>query len=123
MRQPPPNMEDDWADLEPESARTGSRTMLTVGIGIVVLFGLVLCGVAVYFVWTQLLSDPAEGDTPAIVLPTSAVAETAAALTAQPNIAATSTLHISAPTVPASSGTVTSVRRSTTPTIDGSLGE
>ena len=123
MQKPPPNMEDDWAGLEPESARTGSRTVLTAGIGIVVLFGLVLCGVAVYFVWTQLLTDPTEADAPAIVVPTSAVAETAAAATSPPNIAPTSTLPIAGPTVPASSGAVTAVRLTAQPTIDGSLGE
>ncbi|MBK8904698.1 MAG: hypothetical protein IPM53_26195 [Anaerolineaceae bacterium] len=123
MQKPPSNMDDDWIGLEPESSRSGSRVMLTAGIGIVVLFGLVVCGVAVYFLWSQLVDDTPEADEPEIVLPTSAAAETAVALTTQPDIAPTTTLPISGPTVPASSGTVTAVRLAVPPAIDGSLGE
>lgn len=123
MQKPPPNMEDDWIGLEPESSRPGSRMMMTAGIGIVVLFGLVVCGVAGYFIWNELVGDAPEEEAPAIVVPTSAAAETAAALTSPPDIAPTSTLPIAGPTVPASDSAVTAVRLSAQPTIDGSLGE
>ncbi|MCB8977725.1 MAG: hypothetical protein H6657_09910 [Ardenticatenaceae bacterium] len=123
MQGPQHNLDDDWEGLDPTQSRTGSRTMLYAGIGIAVLFGLVVCGVAVYFVWSQFLSDPAEVASPPIVVPTSAVEETAVALTDQPDIAPTSTLPASAPTVPASSGTVTAARLTAPPTIDGVLGE
>lgn len=123
MQGPQHNLDDDWAGLDPTQSRNGSRTILYAGIGIAVLFGLVACGVAVYFIWSQFLSDPAEVAAPPIAVPTSAVAETAVALTNQPNIAPTSTLPVFVPTLPASSGTVTAVRLATAPTLDGALDE
>ena len=77
MHDPQQNLDDDWAGLEPERSQSGSQMMLYAGIGIAALFGLVVCGVAAYFVWAQSSDRTTADDVPAIALPTSIVEETA----------------------------------------------
>jgi hypothetical protein len=120
MHEPPRNLDEDWEGLEPESARSGSQMMLYAGIGIAVLFCLVVCLVAVYFVWAQFRDLTVAEDVPAIAVPTSLVGETAVASTEQPNIAPTSTLLTN---IPPGSGAVEAVALAASLTIDGNLAE
>lgn len=120
MHEPPRNMDEDWEGLEPEPSRSGSQLMLYAGIGIVVLFGLVVCVVAVYFIWAQFRDRTGVEDVPVIAVPTSAVAETAVASTEQPNIAPTSTLLSN---IPPGSGDVKATALAVPPAVDGNLAE
>jgi hypothetical protein len=118
MHEPQRNMEDEWEGLEPEPSRTGSQLMLYAGIGIAVLFGLVVCGVAAYFVWAQFRERTTTEDSPIIAVPTSVMAETAVSPTETPNIAPTSTLSTAT-----TNGAVDATILATPPTIDGNLAE
>jgi hypothetical protein len=113
-------MDEDWEGLEPEPSRSGSQLMLYAGIGIVVLFGLVVCVVAVYFIWAQFRDRTGVEDVPVIAVPTSAVAETAVSTTEQPNIAPTSTLLSN---IPPGSGDVKATALAVPPAVDGNLAE
>jgi hypothetical protein len=113
-------MDNDWEGLELESPRSGSQMMLYAGIGIVVLFGLVVCGAAVYFIWAQFQNRAGNEDGPVIAVPTSAVGETAVSSPEQPEFAPTSTLLSS---IPAGSGNVEAPTMDVPPDIDGSLSE
>ncbi len=120
MNEPQRNMDEDWEGLELESPRSGSQMMLYAGIGIAVLFGLVVCVVAGYFIWAQFRDRSDVAQTPTIAVPTSAVGETAVSPTETVVIAPTSTLPA---TVAANLGAVQAERLAAAPTIDGSLSE
>jgi hypothetical protein len=122
MYEPQRNLDDDWEELEPESSRTGSPMMLYAGIGIAVLFGLVVCGAAAYFVWAQFRDRTAAEETAVIAVPTSLV-DMDVPPTATLDIAPTSTLPTNATGVPLGSGAVEAGRVTAPPTIDGNLGE
>ena len=121
MHEPQRNMDSDWEGLEPESS--GSQMMLYAGIGIAVLFGLVVCGMAAYFIWAQFSDRTSPDEETVIALPTTAVTETASSLTSEPAIAPTSTLPPTATNVPLGSGDVEAIPLVMPPTIDGSLTE
>lgn len=121
MREPQRNMDSDWEGLEPESS--GSQMMLYAGIGVAVLFGLVVCGVAAYFIWAQFSVRTSPDEETVIALPTTAVTQTASSLTSEPAIAPTSTLPPTATNISLGSGDVEAIPLVTPPTIDGSLTE
>ena len=134
MQTPQPNMDDDWVGLEPESSRTGSSMMFYAGVGVAVLFGLIVCGVATYFIWTQFTERTGEEEpsTLDLLTATSTGEDTAVANTnssietpTTPAIAPTNTLSAAASTVsaPSGDGAVEAVRMEVYPTIDGSLGD
>ncbi|MCA9901589.1 MAG: hypothetical protein KC433_25585, partial [Anaerolineales bacterium] len=120
MHKPQQNMEDDWEGLELQQPRGGSQMMLYAGMGVAGLFGLVVCVVAVYFIWTQFRQRGGEDEAAPIVVPSTDEEETAVSPTETAVIAPTSTLPAAAAP---SSGNVEAVRLASTPTIDGSLGE
>ena len=120
MHKPQQNMEDDWEGLELQQPRGGSQMVLYAGMGVAGLFGLVVCVVAVYFIWTQFRQRGGEDEAAPIVVPSTDEEETAVSPTETAVIAPTSTLPAAA--VP-SSGNVEAVRLAAPPTIDGSLGE
>lgn len=120
MHEPPRNMDEDWEGLEPEPTRSGAQMMLYVGAGIAVLFGLVVCLVAVYFVWTQFRERTTAEEEPIFAVPTETVAETAVPATETAALAPTSTLPA---TAAPGNATVEAVRLTSPPTIDGRLGE
>jgi hypothetical protein len=123
MQKPPHNLDDDWNGLDPTQSRAGSQSMLYAGIGIAVLFGLVVCVVAAYLVWAQFRERTTAEEGPAVVVPTTTVVEPAP--TYVPEIAPTSTLPATAvsPQIPLGSGTVEASFTTAPPTIDGSLGD
>ena len=120
MHKPQQNMEDDWEGLELQQPRGGSQMVLYAGMGVAGLFGLVVCVVAVYFIWTQFRQRGGEDEAAPIVVPSTDEEETAVSPTETAVIAPTSTLPAAAAP---SSGNVEAVRLASTPTIDGSLGE
>ncbi|MCA9918806.1 MAG: hypothetical protein KC445_12685 [Anaerolineales bacterium] len=122
MQEPQRNLNDDWEGLDPTQRGTGSPTMLYAGIGIAVLFGLIVCVVAGYFVWSQFRERTTVDEEPAIVPPTAVVEE---APTEAPEIAPTSTLPATAvpPQTPLGDGAVEASFTNTPPTIDGNLGD
>ncbi len=124
MNKPQNNFDDDWAGLEPEQSQTNSQTIYYAGIGIALLFGMVVCGAAAYFVWAQFRDRTTVNDAPIIALPTSVVEETPVSPTeVPPVIAPTSTLRPSATAVPLGDGNVEAVTFGVPPTIDGDLAE
>lgn len=124
MNEPQHNLDDDWAGLEPEPSQSGSQTVYYAGIGIALLFGLLVCGAAAYFVWAQFRERTTANDSLVIALPTSAVEETAVSPTNTPlTIAPTATLLPTAASIPLSGGNVTANMLTTPPNIDGSLAE
>ncbi|WP_420629424.1 sugar-binding protein [Candidatus Leptofilum sp.] len=122
MHEPQHNLDDDWAGLEPEKTQDGSQLMLYAGIGIAVLFGIIVCGVAAYFVWAQFRERTTTDEAPAVVVPTSVVTDTP---TDTPSIAPTSTLPATAVAtqIPLGSGAVVASFTTTPPNIDGNLGD
>lgn len=122
MQKPQRNLEDDWEGLDPTQRRAGSPTMLYVGIGLALLFGLVVCLVAGYFVWSQFRERTTVDEELAFVPPTAVVEETS---TEPPAIAPTSTLPATAvpPQTPLGDGAVEASFATTPPTIDGNLGD
>ncbi len=120
MHEPQRNMDEDWEGLEPESPRSGSQVMLYAGIGIAILFGLMVCVVAGYFVWTQFQDRTDVAEAPTITVPTSAVVETAVSATETVAIAPTSTLPAN---IPSGSNDVEAGFLAAPPTIDGNLAE
>ena len=120
MHKPQQNMEDDWEGLELQQPRGGSQMVLYAGMGVAGLFGLVVCVVAVYFIWTQFRQRGGEDEAAPIVVPSTDEEETAVSPTETAVIAPTSTLPAAAAP---SSGNVEAVRLAAPPTIDGSLGE
>ena len=132
MQTPQPNMNDDWRGLEPEAEKPGSSLIFYAGVGIAVLFGLIVCGVATYFIWAQFADRTTVEETTSLDLPTATVAgaETAVATTdspletpTTPAIAPTSTLPATIAIVASGDGAVEAVRMDVYPTIDGSLGD
>ncbi|MFZ1398626.1 MAG: sugar-binding protein [Candidatus Promineifilaceae bacterium] len=123
MQEPHHNLEDDWEGLDPTQRRAGSPMMLYAGIGIAVLFGLVVCVVAGYFAWAQFRERTTVDEEPAVVVPPTAVVEDVP--TDIPAIAPTSTLAATAvpPKTPLGDGTVEASFTTTPPTIDGNLGD
>lgn len=124
MQEPQHNLDDDWAGLEPKSSSDGSQTMLSAGIGIAILFGVIVCGVAAYFVWSQFRERTTTEDAPAVVMPTSAVDDEVTNLPTETSaIAPTSTLPATAvaTTVPLGSGATEASFVTAPPTIDGNL--
>ena len=122
MHNPQPNLDDDWNELEPAPARSGSQ-MFYVGIGLAVLFGLVVCVAAVYFVWSQFRDRSTADAVPAIALPTSVAEDTDVFATESPSIAPTSTLPATVTSQPLGSGNVEAVTLPEPPVIDGNLAE
>ena len=122
MQEPQRNLNDDWEGLDPTQPRTGSPTMLYAGIGIVVLFGLIVCVVAGYFVWSQFRERTTVDEEPAIVPPTAVLEDVPTATSA---IAPTSTLPATTvpPQTPLGDGAVEASFTNTPPTIDGTLGD
>ncbi len=120
MHEPPQNLDEDWEGLDPTPTRSGSQMMLYAGIGIAVLFGLVVCAVAGYLLWAQFRERTTVEEAPEIVVPTSAVEETAVSPEDTPAIAATSTLPV---TLAPSNAAVEAARLAAPPTIDGNLNE
>ncbi|VAW30624.1 hypothetical protein MNBD_CHLOROFLEXI01-2061, partial [hydrothermal vent metagenome] len=84
MNKPQNNFDDDWAGLEPEQSQTNSQTIYYAGIGIALLFALLVCGGAAYFVWSQFRERTTANEPPLIVLPTTVVTETAVSPTDSP---------------------------------------
>jgi hypothetical protein len=128
VNEPQRNWDDDWEGLEPESNQSGSQTIYYAGIGIALLFGLLVCAGAAYFVWAQFRERTTTSDASAIALPTSVVAETATSVNfsstdTPPAIAPTSTLLPSATAIPLGDGNVEAVTFAAPPTIDGDLAE
>lgn len=126
MHEPQRNLDDDWNELEPMQPRTGSPMMLYLGIGIAALFGLIVCVVAGYFVWSQFRERTAVDDGPAIVLPTTAVEDTPNEPPNEPPaIAPTSTLPATAvsPQILPGDGAVEASFTAAPPIIDGSVGD
>jgi hypothetical protein len=124
MKEPQRNLDDDWEGLDPTKRPAGSQTMLYAGIGIAVLFGLVVCVVAAYFAWSQFSERTTAEDEPAVVVPTTAVVEEVP--TDLPDIAPTSTLPATAvatTNIPLGNGTVEASFLANAPTIDGNLSE
>ncbi len=126
MYEPQNNLEDDWEGLDPTEPTAGSQKMLYVGIGIAVLFGLVVCMVSVSFIWSQLRGRTTEESSSAAEAPT---AEADLPPTEQPTetaaIAPTSTLPATAvpPQTPLGDGAVDANFATAPPTIDGNLSE
>lgn len=121
MHEPQRNLDEDWEGLDPTQRRAGSQTMLYVGVGIVVLFGLVVCVVAVSLIWSQFRDrTTSEEDAPVVAAPS---IEADVPPTETPDIAPTSTLPATAVStqVPLSNGAVEASFTTTPPTIDGSL--
>ncbi|MCB8949987.1 MAG: hypothetical protein H6653_18430 [Ardenticatenaceae bacterium] len=122
MHEPQRNLDEDWDGLDPTQRRTGSRTMLYAGIGIVVLFGLVVCVVAVSMIWSQFRARTTEDEPLAEVAPT---IEATIPPTETVDIAPTSTLPATAVAtqILPGSGAVTANFTTTPPTIDGNLSD
>ncbi|VAW30869.1 hypothetical protein MNBD_CHLOROFLEXI01-2760 [hydrothermal vent metagenome] len=93
-------------------------------MGIALLFALLVCGGAAYFVWSQFRERTTANEPPLIVLPTTVVTETAVSPTdSPPAIAPTSTLRPSATIIPVGDGNVEAVAFAAPLTIDGDLAE
>ena len=122
MHEPQRNLDEDWDGLDPTQRRAGSRTMLYAGIGIVVLFGLVVCVVAVSMIWSQFRARTTEDEPLAEVAPT---IEATIPPTETVDIAPTSTLPVTAVAtqILPGSGAVTANFTTTPPTIDGNLSD
>ena len=122
MHEPQRNLDEDWDGLDPTQRRAGSRTMLYAGIGIVVLFGLVVCVVAVSMIWSQFRARTTEDEPLVEGAPT---IEATIPPTETVDIAPTSTLPATAVTtqIPPGSGAVTANFTTTPPTIDGNLSD
>ncbi|MCB8928928.1 MAG: hypothetical protein H6652_25260 [Ardenticatenaceae bacterium] len=122
MHEPQRNLDEDWDGLDPTQRRAGSRTMLYAGIGIVVLFGLVVCVVAVSMIWSQFRARTTEDEPLAEVAPT---IEATIPPTETVDIAPTSTLPATAVAtqILPGSGAVTANFTTTPPTIDGNLSD
>ncbi|WP_420640598.1 sugar-binding protein [Candidatus Leptofilum sp.] len=125
MHDPQRNLDDDWAGLEPES-RDGFQTMLYAGIGIALLFGVIVCGAAAYFFWSQFQDRTTAEDAPAIALPTAVEDDAPTEVpTDSPEIAPTNTLPVTAvaTSIPLGSGAIEASFTAAPPTIDGNLSD
>lgn len=122
MYEPKRNLEEDWEGLDPTQPRTKSQTRFYAGIGLVVLFGLVVCVVAISFIWSRFRTRTTEEESPGVVAPT---IDTDVPPTETPDIAPTSTLPATAvaTNIPLGNGAVEASFTTAPPTIDGNLND